>query len=147
MVIHLWLTLLSGLPIIRGMKVTITQQALNVIRQLVNAKGWPSTLAEAYVGGKLIAKYLPEPDPISGWAKTDYEVKNMTPAELEVYQALDKAWVTKQFELDLTDKQVAAIKQAFLFFIDELIKTKNLGPNPVFVEIVDVFGIDLEDKA
>lgn len=123
---------------------TISQQALNVVRQLLNAKGWAETLGEAYDGGKLVSKYLPELD--LSWLKTDDEVRALKAAELKTYQAQDKAWGEKQVEVNLTDKQAALVRKAFLHFIDELIKAKGLGPNPVFAEIVDAFSIPLDPK-
>jgi hypothetical protein len=126
---------------------TVTQQCLNVLKQLINAKGWAETLGEAYVGGKMVEKYLPALD--LAWVKTDAEAKAMSADELKTYQAFDKAWGEKPVELTLTEKQAAVVKKAFLHFIGELIKAKGLGPNPVFGEIIDVFGIDPEqvDKA
>ena len=122
---------------------TVTQQALNVIRQLLNAKGWPETLAESYDGGKLVSKYLPELDPID-WIKTEAEVKTFTPDEAKAYVAKDKAWTDKACALSLSPKQVALVHKAFLHFVGELIKRKELGVSTVFNEIIDVFGIDPE---
>ncbi len=124
----------------------VTQQALNAIRQFVNAQGWPTSLSEAYDGGRLVTKHLPELDPID-WVKTELEVNALSATDRAAYQARDKAWSIKQVELSLTPKQVAIVKRAFTHGIAELVKVKRLGPNPAFNEICDVFGIDPDAKA
>ncbi len=123
----------------------VTQQALNAIRQFVNAQGWPTSLSEAYDGNRLITKHLPELDPID-WVKTEAEVALLKAEDRVAYQARDQAWSAKTVELNLTPKQVVIIKRAFTYGIIELAKAKRLGPNPAFNEICDVFAIDPQGK-
>lgn len=124
---------------------TVTQQTLNIIRQLLNAKGWPETLGEAYIGGKLVTKYLPELDPIDGWVKTEEQLKALDAAELAAYRKRDDEWATKPVVLELTEKQVAAVVKAFRFFVAELLNAKQLGAAPFLTEIVDVFGLEMDE--
>jgi len=126
--------------------IVVTQQTLNIIKQLLNAKGWPETLSEAYIGGKLATKYLPELDDLS-WVKTGAELEKLTPAELTEYRKRDEEWGAKSITLSLAPNQVNAITKAFKFFVAELLKNKQLGAAPFIMEIVDAFDIDLDEKA
>lgn len=119
---------------------TITQQALNLVRQLVNAKGWATTIEDIYLGGKLLAKDLPQLEPLD-WVKTEAEIVKMSDDERKAYLERDNAWGNKPVEVKLTTAQVAVIKRAFTYFTDESGKAKQLGPNTYLFELIEVLGL------
>lgn len=122
---------------------TLTQQALNVLRQLINAKGWAETLQDAYVGGKLVTKYLPQLEP-TDWVLSGEQLSKLSAKEALAYQERDAEWGSKPITFTLNAKQLEAVHKAFKHFIGELIKNKALGPLPVFNELIESLGIEAE---
>ena len=125
--------------------VTISQQALNVIRQLINAQGWAKSVSDIFTGGKMLAEGLPQLDPLD-WIKTEKEIIAMSDEERKEYLAKDKAWGEKKIELALSKDEKDIVVRAFKHNIDELIKAGRLGPNPVLFEIVKTFDIKDDEK-
>ena len=119
---------------------TLTQQALNLVRQLINAKGWAETIEHIYQGGKMLAKDLPQLDPLD-WVRSNEQLQQMSKEEQEAYLAQDLAWGQKPCTFELSTKQVEAVKLAFNYFINESGKAKQLGPNVHLFEIIEVFGL------
>ncbi len=122
--------------------VTITQQSVNLMRQIVNATGWAKTVEDIYVGGVLLADILPELDPID-WLKSPQEVAAMTDDERKRYIAKDKKWTSKICSFTLTGRQVKAFKLAF----ETLVAKGDLGPNTYLTELIKTFDfkVDSED--
>ena len=123
----------------------LSQQAVNLVRQLVNAKGWATTIEDIYIGGKMLVKDLPQLDPLD-WLLSEDKILKLSPEERVAYLAKDEAWGQKPFAFDLADKQVDIVKRAFKFFVEESGKAKQLGPNPFLFEIVETFGLMDEGK-
>ncbi len=119
--------------------VTVSQQAINVIKQLVNSQGWAKGVQDIFVGGKLLAEILPAID--ISWVKTEKEVVAMTTEERATYLAEDKAWGEKPITLNLTTAEKDAIVRAYLYNIEELVKAGRLGPNVTLYEIARAFDI------
>jgi hypothetical protein len=122
---------------------TISQQALNVLIQLINAKGWAETLQDAYIGGKLVTKYLPALESTE-WLLTNEQLSKLSAEELAAYRKRDEEWGAKRVTFQLTAKQLEATHKAFKHFIGELIKNKALGPLPVFNELIEELNIEVE---
>jgi hypothetical protein len=118
---------------------TVTQQALNVIRQLLNSQGWAKGVSDIFVGGKLLAETLPSID--ISWVKSDKEILVMDEAARKVYLDQDKAWGEKAITLSLTTVEVEAVVRAFQHNISELVKAGRLGPNVTLYEIARTFQI------
>ncbi len=118
----------------------ITQQALNLVKQILAATGWAKSITEIYLGGQLLADGLPTIDPVD-WVKPDVEVRAMTKAQRATYQKRDEEWATKSVALELTPKQIEVIKTAFTHFVS----TGALGPNTYLSEIIRVFGFKVEE--
>jgi hypothetical protein len=114
---------------------TLTQQALNLLRQIAAAPGWAKTIDEIYLGGKLIAETLPANDPVD-WVKTDVEIAAMNARQKEAYLAKDRKWVTTEKTFSLTEKENAALKKAFEYVVAE----GKLGASPHWNEIIRVLG-------
>ncbi len=121
--------------------VTVTQQALSLIRQIVAATGWAKTIDEIYRGGQLLSDVLPELDP-TDWAKTPPEVAAMKPAAREAYQKRDREWVNKKIVLPLSTKQIESIKTAF----NHVASTGALGPSPYLTEVIVALGLVKTDE-
>lgn len=116
--------------------IKVTQQSLNLIRQIVAAVGWAKTVEDIYVGGQLLDAVLPEPDPID-WVKSVQELAALSPAEQKAYQRKDKAWCDKVIEFTLTARQVDTFKKAF----ENLVTEGKLAPNKYLSEIIVTFGL------
>lgn len=120
--------------------VTITQQALNMLRQIVGAQGWAKSIADVYQGGKLLTETLPPIDSIA-WVKTPEEVNKLPKAEQEAYLAQDKAWVEKPVSFPVTPAARDTIERAFQHFATTAASAKALGPNIYLSELIDAFKI------
>ena len=117
--------------------IKITQQSLNLVRQIIAGAGWAKTVTDIYIGGKMLADGgLPELSPID-WVKTPEQISQMTPEQRASYQNQDKIWADTQIELSLSGAQIAVFTKAFEFFCKE----GNFSPNKYFVEIITAFGI------
>lgn len=127
-----------------GLSVTITQQALNVLRQIVANQGWitdPATLVQdMFVSGKLLVETLPQLDSVA-WVQSEEEIKAMSPKEREAYVARDKAWTTKQVTFQITEGERLVIQRAFQHFAATAASAKQLGPNVHLFEIISNFKI------
>lgn len=124
----------------QGLSVTITQQALNLARQIVAAQGWAKAIQDIYVGGKLLAETLPALDPLD-WVRPDTEIKAMKDKERAEYLAKDKAWGEKKVSFSVTDVERDAIERAFNHFVQTAASAKQLGPNQYLFELIVTFDI------
>lgn len=130
--------------------VTITQQALNVIRQLLSSQGWMTNketfIADMYVTGQLLAQTLPPID--ISWVRTAEELSKLALDEQKAYLKLDKEWGEKPITLDLSGSERDCIVRAFRHNAKVLLEAGKLGFNPVLFEIVKAFDIrDTPEKA
>lgn len=128
-------------PSVNTESVTLSQQGVNVARQIVNAIGWAKTVEDIAIGGELLVRVFPTLDPIDDWIKTDAEVKKMTPTEAKTYLEKDRAWGTKPCAFTMTDKQKAVVVKAFKHFVEESANAGKLGPSEWLTELIGVFGI------
>lgn len=124
--------------------VTLTQQALNVVRQLLNSQGWAKGVQDIYIGGQLLSETLPSLD--VSWVKTDKEISLMTDVERKLYVEQDKAWGEKPVALHLSANELDAVKRAYLHNIAELVKAGKLGPHPVLFEIAKAVGVKGDEE-
>lgn len=120
--------------------VKLTQQSLNIVRQVVNALGWPDSHYAMHVGGHLLThpEGFPKLDPID-WVKGEDEVKAMTPAARAAYLKQDVKWTTKEVTFTLTEAQAAIVKKAYDWYIAESIKARRAGPSQYLMEIEAAF--------
>jgi hypothetical protein len=123
--------------------VTLTQQALNLLRQIVSNQGWATTILDIYTGGKLLAETLPQLDPVD-WAKSDEDIRAMKPKEREAYVARDREWTSKQVPVTVTPVERDAIERAFQHFAKTAASAKQLGPNVYLLELI--VGFQIKDK-
>lgn len=127
--------------------VTITQQALNLLRQIVTAIGWAKTIAQIYIGGKLLAETLPVLESVA-WVKTEKEVTAMTDEQRKAYMETDKAWGEKPYTFTVTSDERDAIEAAFNHFARTAASAKRLGPNEHLYALICAFSIkDTPDGA
>lgn len=122
-------------------RISMSQQGINLLRQILNAEGWAKTIDDIYIGGKLLDQVIPELDDLS-WVKTPAQLAALSESDREAYLAADKAWVSTIKEFDMTAKQVAATKRAF----ETLTSTGKLGPNRHLSEIIETFGLAPKDE-
>ena len=126
-------------PSTESTSVTITQQSLNLIRQMLSAVGWAKSVTQIYLGGKLLEDTLPSPD-ATDWVKSDAEQRAMTKAQRTAYAKQDQEWAHKEIHLILSPKEVETIKTALEFVAG----TGSLAPNRYVSEIIKVLGIKVE---
>lgn len=134
--------------------ITISQQALNLLRQIVSSQGWcrkSSGIQDMYVAGKLLVETLPKLEDTS-WTKPLEEINKLSPEEKKVYIEKDEAWAAKQVSFTVTSIERDVIECAFNHFSKTAASAKRLGPNPHLFELIISFSIkDLpensEDKA
>jgi hypothetical protein len=120
--------------------VTITQQALNMLRQIVGAQGWAKSISDIYTGGKLLTETLPVLDS-TAWVKTPDLVAKLSKDDQTAYFAQDKAWVEKPFTFAVTPAARDTIERAFQHFASTAASAKQLGPNIYLSELIDAFKI------
>lgn len=125
---------------------TVSQQSLNLVRQIVSAVGWSKSIDDIYRGGKMLSENgaLPELSDTS-WTKTNEEVMAMDVETRAAYQKQDKDWASKPIILSLTDKQTDIIKRSFNHFVETAAKNNQLGINQYLNEIIEVFGFQPTD--
>lgn len=118
----------------------ITQQALNILRQLVAAQGWSQSILDIYTGGKLLAETLPQTDSIE-WVKTDDEVKALSATERAAYHKRDREWGAKKVTVTVTPGERKVIERAFQHFVTTSAAAKRLGPADFLLELIVAFDI------
>ena len=116
--------------------VTVTQQALNLARQIISAVGWAKSVDDIYIGGKLLAETFPENDSLD-WIKPDEEVRLMTKAQRQAYVEKDRKWASTLKTFAVSEKEKAAFKKAFEHFASE----GKLGPNEYISELIVAFKL------
>lgn len=126
--------------------VTLTQQAVNALRQMVNAIGWAKTIEDITYGGQLLSAALPELDPVD-WVKTAEEQQKLTAAERKAYIEKDAAWGGKPTTFPLSAPQQAAAVKAFRFWVDEAGKNGRLAPATWLTELISVLGVDASEDS
>lgn len=117
----------------------LTQQSLNLMRQILGSTGWAKTVQDIYIGGQLLSddgSGLPELASIE-WVKTDVQIRAMTALQRAAYQKKDEEWASKEVEFAMTPKQVESFSKAFTHFCEQGL----LGPNRYLNEIIGVFGL------
>ena len=126
--------------------VKLSQQSVNVLRQIVAAVGWAKSYQDIYVGGQLLSEThgLPTLDS-TDWVKTPDEVKAMKPAARAAYLKTDQEWGAKVVAFSVTETQGTVIKKAFDHFMTELVKVQKLGPSAQLNEIIDGFKWEVTD--
>lgn len=123
-----------------SLTVTISQQALNLVIQIVSAQGWAKAIKDIFLGGKLLAETLPEMDSLA-WIRPNAEIQKMTQEEQKAYLAQDEAWGAKPFTFTVTSAERDAIERAFQHFASTAASAKQLGPNKFLYELVVAFSI------
>ena len=127
--------------------VTISQQALNLARQIVSAQGWAKAIIDIYNGGKLLAETFPELDSLD-WIKQPEELRKLTPEEQKAYLKQDEEWGSKQVNFTVSPAERDAIERAFNHFSRTAASAKQLGPNAYLYELIVAFSIkDTPEKA
>lgn len=117
--------------------IQISQQSLNLVRQIIAGAGWAKSVEDIYIGGMMLSDDgLPEVAP-TDWVKTSDEIKVMSPEEKLDYLKADKNWADTQITLTVTDKQVKVFTKAFEHFC----AGGTLAPNRFFNEIITAFGL------
>lgn len=116
-------------------QIKITQQSVNLVRQILAAVGWAKSVEDIYLGGQMLASAIPEID--LSWVKSGKDLAELTPEEQKAYVRKDRAWCEKVVEFTLTAKQVEVVKKAF----KSLVESGNLAPNSALSEIIEVFGL------
>lgn len=119
--------------------VTITQQAVNVLRQLINAQGWAKGVGDLYTGGKLLAETLPVTD--ISWVKSEKDILAMTDQERATYLLKDKDWCERTVEVTVSGAETDVIQRAFQYNVGALSKAGKLGCNPTLFELIKAFDI------
>lgn len=123
----------------------LSQQAVNIIRQLVNATGWTETITDMVTAGDMLKTSLPKLDPLD-WLKTEKEIVEMNPTDRVAYLEKDRAWGEKELTFTLSDEEKKIVVRAFRFNFEQLKKAGKLGPNPVLYEVIKAFGIKDNQK-
>ena len=123
-----------------GLSVSITQQALNVLRQIVSNQGWATTILDIYTGGKLLAETLPQLDSVA-WVQSEAQIKAMTAKDREAYVTRDREWTTKEVSFVVTEVERSAIERSFQHFASTAASAKQLGPNVHLYELISSFNI------
>jgi hypothetical protein len=130
-------------PSAETISVTLTQQSLNMLRQIVANQGWANTIQDIFLGGQLLVQTLPQIDSIA-WIKSEEEIIAMPPEEREAYVARDRAWAAKQVPVTVSLLERNAIETAFQHFITTAASAKRLGPSPYLFELIN--GFQIKDK-
>lgn len=125
--------------------ITLTQQAVNVLRQQINSIGWAKTIEDISIGGELLSKVIPKLEP-TDWVKTPEEIQKLKPEELRVYVAKDQAWGAKPLTFVLTVEQRAVAVKAFRYWVEEAGKAGKLGPSEWLTELIGVLGLSTTEK-
>lgn len=121
------------------LSVTLPQQAIHVVRQLVNAQGWAKTISDIYAGGRFLSEG-PQVDDLS-WILLPEQLAKLTAEQQEAYLAKDKAWSEKEVTFTVTTTEKELITRAFQHNVDQLVKAGKLGPNAVLFSIIEAFDI------
>ena len=120
--------------------ITISQQSLNLIRQIVGAQGWSKNISDIYVGGKLLVEVFPNLDDLS-WLSSEEDIVKMSHEERVAYLKKDKEWGEKKMTFIVTDIEIDVIKRAFRYFANTAASAKKLGPSLYFFELIIAFDI------
>ena len=117
------------------MKISITQGALNLLRNLLAVPGLEKTPAEIYIGGELLVVVLPEAD--VSWVKSPEQLAKLGEKETKEYLQKDAEWSAVIVDLELTDRQRDNIRS-------RLAKVPELAPQIGFskqrFEVYKLFG-------
>lgn len=117
------------------MKISITQGALNLLRNLLAVPGLEKTPAEIYIGGELLVVVLPEVD--VSWVKSPEQLAKLGEKETKEYLQKDAEWSAVIVDLELTDRQRDNIRS-------RLAKVPELAPQIGFskqrFEVYKLFG-------
>lgn len=116
------------------MKITLPQQSLNLLRQLLSEPGWCKTTKDLYLGGRLLAETLPEVD--TSWIKFPQELAMMTSAARAAYFAEDKAWSAQPVEFEISDSERDAIRCC----IEKLTESGVFKPSRFAFKLIEQFG-------
>ena len=120
------------------MKITLPQQSLRILREILSAPGWAKTTKELYLGGRLLAQTLPEPD--ISWLKTAKQVEALTQEEVTAYQAKDKEWANTEIEIEITDAERDICRKA----IEKLTEAGSIAASKYGFKVIEVFGFKPE---
>jgi hypothetical protein len=120
------------------MKIKLPQQALNLLRAYLQQPGWAKTTKEIYLGGKLLAETLPEPD--ITWVRGDDQLQAMTREERQAYRAADRVWCEQEVELELSDQERDTCRKA----IEKLTEAGTFGVTKYSFRLFDAFGFKPE---
>jgi len=120
------------------MKIKLPQQALNLLRAHLMQPGWAKTTKEIYLGGKLLAETLPEPD--ASWVKTDEQIQAMTTEERLAYRAADQAWCTQEVEVELSDAERDICRKC----LEKHSEAGTFGISKYSFRLFDAFGFKPE---
>jgi hypothetical protein len=120
------------------MKLKLHQQSLHLLRSILATPGWAKTTKEIYLGGRLLADTLPEPD--TSWVKVPAQLQAMTTEERTAYRAQDKAWAGTEVEIEISDAERDICRKA----IEKLSETGELGTSQYLFRLLEVFGFKPE---
>ncbi len=90
------------------MKLTLPNQSINVLRQLLGIPGVSKTAQEIYQDGELLCVVIPEPD--TKWVLSYEEKMKLSVVVLKEYVARDEAFAAAEVEIEVTEKQRDRIK-------------------------------------
>lgn len=122
------------------LNVTISQQALNLLHQIVGAQGWAKAIKDIFLGGKLLAETLPPLDSLA-WVRSAEQIKAMLPEERKSYLLQDEEWGAKLFTFTVTSSEREAVERAFQHFAATAASAKQLGPNKFLYELIVALSI------
>lgn len=132
-------------PTVPTIEIKLSQQALNVVRQTVNAIGWATTISELTTGGDLL-KVLPRLDP-TDWVRSEEQILKMDAEEQAAYLKRDVAWGSKEVVFTLTAEQKEAAAKAVAHWMEAALKAKKLAPAGWLTELIEQFDIKPNDSA
>lgn len=123
-----------------SVSLTLSQQAVNALRQMVNAIGWAKSIEDILYGGQLLSTGLPKLES-TDWVRTAEEQAKFTSAERKAYIVQDAAWGSKELTFGLTPSQQDAAVKAFRHWVDEAAKNGRLAPAEWLTELIQVLGV------
>lgn len=120
------------------MKIKLPQQSLSLLRAYLQQPGWAKTTKEIYVGGRMLADTLPEPD--ITWVKTDEQLQALTQEERAAYRAKDREWCNTEVEIEISDVERDTCRKA----IEKLTEAGTFGTSKYGFKLLDAFGFKPE---
>lgn len=118
------------------MKITLLQQSVNILRQLLSAPGLAKTPADVYLDGELICIAIPEVE-FKG-SMTDEELSFLSSADKMAYLTKQKLWSDEELSFELTDKQRDRVRDRLAKAL-ELVKAPN---NKYMFSLYKTFGFN-----